>query len=227
MNIFCLPFAGASRYSYKGFESNAPEGVRVIPIELPGRGSRNREDLLFDIEGVVEDVFGQVKDHLKEPYVIYGHSMGSLTGLLLIRKIINGNLRPPEHLFFSGCRAPCLLDDVEDHSLLPKDAFYRKLRDYGGCPDEVLANNDLMVFFEPILRADFQVVESFRYTREETFDIPIDIFLGTEENISAEEGLAWNQETKARVTVHHFPGRHFFIFGREKELMDLMVRYID
>jgi surfactin synthase thioesterase subunit len=220
MNIFFLPFAGASKYSYNGFISKAPEPIRPIAVELPGRGSRYREDLLFDIGRQVDDVYDQIKDLLHEPYAIYGHSMGSLIGYLLARKIVRLNLRKPERLFFSGCTAPSLKPGNTAHSLLPRDAFYGKIREYGGCPDEMLNNSDLMVFFEPILRADFQAVESFRYTPEEPFDMPIDIFLGTEENITAENALAWQKETTAKISVSRFAGRHFFIFDHEKELME-------
>ena len=42
-DLFCLPFSGASAYSYKPFADHAPSGLRLIPLELPGRGRRLRE----------------------------------------------------------------------------------------------------------------------------------------------------------------------------------------
>src|SRR4051794_37934122 len=102
INLFCLPFAGGSRYSYISFANCAPENICVIPIELPGRGSRFRETLLTNMDSVVTDIFQQIKDRLDEPYGIYGHSMGTLSGYLLTKKIIQKNLNKPIHLFFTG-----------------------------------------------------------------------------------------------------------------------------
>jgi surfactin synthase thioesterase subunit len=222
MNLFCLPFAGASKYSYNGFVACAPKNIKVIPIDLPGRGSRLSESLLSDIDLIVNDIFNQIKHLLSFPYAIYGHSMGSLTGYLLTKTILSHQLQKPVHLFFSGCIAPSIRKTPVINSSLPSDLFKRRLMEYGGIPEEVLVNDDLMKFFEPILRSDFKVVESFRYYETIPFNIPIDIFLGTEENASYEDVLAWQFETHAKISVSRFPGKHFFIFGREKEIMNII-----
>src|SRR5206468_3788359 len=106
-----LPYAGGSQYSYSGFTGAAKRnGINIIPIEVPGRGSRINEPLLVNISDMVNDIFDQVKDHLKAPYGIYGHSMGTILGYLLTRKIVNENLNKPCHLFFSGSGGPSVKD---------------------------------------------------------------------------------------------------------------------
>jgi surfactin synthase thioesterase subunit len=226
MNLFCLPFAGASKYSYNGFVTCAPKNIKVIPIDLPGRGSRLGECLLSDINLMVNDIFDQIRPLLSLPYAIYGHSMGSLAGYLLTKTILSHQLQKPSHLFFSGCIAPSIRKTPVINSSLPSDLFKKRLKEYGGIPDEVLLNDDLMKFFEPILRADFKAVESFKYQETIPFNIPIDVFLGTEENASYEDGLAWQYETQAEVNVRKFSGNHFFIFGNEKEIMHIIASRI-
>jgi external thioesterase TEII len=223
MNLFCLPYAGGSRYSYKGYIDAAPAGMKVIPLELPGRGSRHGEPLLQEISHIKDDFFSQIKDRLTAPYAIYGHSMGALAGLLLVRDIRRHSLPQPQHLFFSGCSAPAQVTKREAHSLLTQDEFFNRLRNYGGCPDEVLNNQQLMCFFEPILRSDFRAVESFQYEKEEQLNIPIDIFLGTEDGVTLAHAMAWQEETTKEVNVHQLAGNHFFIFGKEKEIMTIML----
>lgn len=222
MKIFCLPFAGASKYSYRGYMKMAPESITLVPVELPGRGSRSQETLLRDIDVMVLDIFEQIKHQLAAPYAIYGHSMGGLIGLELARKISYEGHPRPAHLFFSGCTAPSLKRNSTGHSQLPQTDFFRILDEYGGCPDELLANHDLMCFFEPILRADFQAVESYRYQKKPVLDIPIDVYLGTGEKITYEDGIKWQEETTEKVHVRQFPGKHFFIFGHEQQLMNLI-----
>ncbi|HYC27772.1 MAG TPA: thioesterase domain-containing protein, partial [Chitinophagaceae bacterium] len=102
INIYCLPFAGGSQLSYSPFVQYESEHIQFLPLELPGRGARWREPLLTDIHEMTNDAFEQIKNGLTDPYAIYGHSMGSLIGYLLTKKILAHNLPAQLHLFFSG-----------------------------------------------------------------------------------------------------------------------------
>ncbi len=76
LNLFCLPFAGGSSYSYKGFQDlQVQSNLIVKPIELPGRGRRMSESLLFSVEAMTDDVWKSISSKIHEPYAIYGHSM--------------------------------------------------------------------------------------------------------------------------------------------------------
>lgn len=224
VKLYCLPFAGGSRYSYNGYIKSAPSNVVVTPVELPGRGMRYNEQLLADADRMADDVFEQIRSDLNSPYAIYGHSMGTLLGYLLTKRIVEADLPKPLHLFFSGRGGPSVKYDEPPRYGLPKAEFVTKLRELGGSPDEVLADDSLIEFFEPILRADFQAVETFNYVASEPFDIPITVMIGTNEKTNYEQALAWKKETTADVTVRQFPGKHFFIFQFEKEILKLIAR---
>lgn len=224
INLFCLPYAGGSLYSYNNYAKSAPGHIKVIPVEIPGRGSRYKEKLLTDLESVIDDIFEQIRDRIHEPYGLYGHSMGTLLGFMLTKRIIQENLNKPLHLFFTGCVAPSVDLDEPIRYLLPKAEFITTIRELGGCPDEILEDNDLMNFFEPILRADFQAVETYKYCETNPFDVPIDIMIGTEEKFTYKQALQWQKETTAKVEVRQFPGKHFFIFDYHSEIMKIMTQ---
>src|SRR4051812_5402173 len=199
INVFCLPFAGGSKYSYRGYTKAAPSFLNFVPLEIPGRGSRSGERLLTDLELIADDIFNQIKNSLDRPYVIYGHSMGGLLGYLVTKRILAGNLKQPLHLFFTGCGGPSIQRrDLIDHTL-PKKEFYKGIRDLGGSTDEVLNDQNLMDFFEPILRADFEAVASFQYNHTNPFTIPISIVLGLQEKVTYVDGMAWQKETTEPV----------------------------
>jgi len=224
INLFCLPFAGGSVYSYRGYEQSAPEIINVIPLDLPGRGTRIKEDLLTDIHDMVDDIYNQIEGKLNDPYAIYGHSMGSLIGYLLTKKIIQKGQFQPEYLIFTGCIAPSVdvfSDDVPKHDL-PKPEFINKLKELGGSPDEVLENEQLLDFFEAIIRADFQATSNYRYEQTDPFNIPILILIGLEERATYEHALEWQKESTETVDVKQLPGKHFFIFDHETEIMELI-----
>src|SRR5687768_2395386 len=103
INVYCLPFAGGNRYSYQGYVKVAPPFLNIIPIELPGRGSRIKENLVPDLDLMVDDVYAQIKGDLDQPYAIYGHSMGGLLTYLLTKKIRENGHPAPLHLFLTGC----------------------------------------------------------------------------------------------------------------------------
>jgi surfactin synthase thioesterase subunit len=219
INLFCLPFAGGSKYSYRGYARYASDDLNVIPIELPGRGTRFKDALLKDAHKMAEDVLNQIRPLLNKPYAIYGHSMGTLIGYLLTRRILEEGLPQPGYLVFTGCGGPSVKYDEPIRYLLPRDEFLAKIRELGGCPEEILQDENMMLFFEPILRSDFQVVETFEYKKEEPFDIPILVMIGLNEKATYEQALAWQEETTAAVEVRQFPGKHFFIFDFEWEIM--------
>jgi surfactin synthase thioesterase subunit len=223
INVIFLPFAGGSKYSYNGFVECAPDLINVVIVDLPGRGTRYHEPLLTDIERLVDDVYEQIRGYLDQPYAIYGHSMGTLLGYLLTRKLERENHALPLHLFFTGCVGPSLIAQRKLRHRLPKKEFLQELQELGGSPDEILRNEKLMEFFEPILRADFQAIETYVYQRQAPLDVPITVLLGTEDVATPEDGGSWQTETRYPVEVRKLPGKHFFIFDHQPEIMNLVV----
>ncbi len=222
VNLFCLPFAGGSSYSYDGYKKSAPPDINVIPIEIPGRGTRFKEKLLTDIHKITDDIFNQVKEHLQHPYAIYGHSMGSLLGYLLTKKISYEQLPLPKHLFFTGCNGPSVIENEPPRHLLPKDQFISKLKEIGGSPDEILEDDELMRFFEPILRADFQATDTYSYVESTPFEVSITCMIGLKEKTTDEKVQTWQKETTKRLDIKRFPGNHFFIFNYEREILKII-----
>ena len=221
IKLFCIPFAGGSQFSYSGYRRKAPSNLELVLLDLPGRGKRLDEECLTDIFDLTNDVFNNVVDKIKEPYAIYGHSMGSLISFLLTKKIIKDGITPPLKLFLTGRGGPSIIRENDLKHCLPGDEFIKTLKDFGGM-DHILDNHGLMEFFEPILRADLQAAELFKYKKEEPLDIPITVIIGRDEEITLEEARAWQNETTRPLTLKELPGNHFFIFQYEKEIMEMI-----
>jgi surfactin synthase thioesterase subunit len=225
--VFLLPFAGGNSYSYNIFRELTPKRVSFIPVELPGRGTRMREPLMSDLDMLSADVFKSIKNKITAPYAIYGHSMGTLLGYRLAHLIIENGLPLPQHLFFTGRGGPSFPDNDVPRYLMNRDEFIAELRRLGGVPEEVLAMQSLMDFFEPILRSDFKAVETYRYDQLPKLDIPITVGYGMEEDLKEEEINAWQLECSRPVEFIRFPGGHFFIFDRADEVISMIVDRID
>lgn len=221
IKLFCFPFAGGSKYSFNLYLEYSSENIELIPVDYPGRGARINETLLSNIDEIVDDVFKSIKGKLNERYAFYGHSMGSLVAYLLVKKLIKHNLPLPFHLFVSGAGGPSVLKPKE-RSGLPADEFIEELRTIGGSPESVLANIELIKFFEPILRTDFKSIEGYSYESSTKFAIPISVIIGDQEDISLEEAKAWDRETVLEVDIMVLPGHHFFIYEQHEKLMSLI-----
>lgn len=218
--IYTFPFAGGSKYSYNLYRKYLPENFLFEPLELPGRGERITEKLVPSIEDMAEDLFQEIKDTLPEKYVFYGHSMGTILVYLVTKKIIRAGLNQPSHLIVTGCGGPSNEERERDRHLLSKAGFKAKLEEYGGSPSEVLENQELYDFFEPILRNDFEAVEKYVYeANPEKMEIPITCIYGMSEQVTREEAELWKLETNATFKLKQLPGGHFFIFDYPAEVV--------
>jgi surfactin synthase thioesterase subunit len=223
INLICLPFAGGNRYSYREYELKSPPFIKILTIEYPGRGARLREPLIRDMDRIVADLYGQLKKEDLNDYAIYGHSMGGLAAYLLTRYIMHKGHKPPHHLFISGTTGPSAAGrSGRKRHLLGKKEFLQEINDLDGMPDEILKNEELMEYFEPILRADFTATETYSHKESSPLNIPVTVITGTEEKMETEDIRSWQKETTRLVDFRQFPGKHFFIFQHTIAMMAIL-----
>lgn len=221
ITLFLLPFAGGSSYSYKEFTKYESEKLKLSPLELPGRGKRIRENLMTDVHELVDDIFKQISTKLEKPYMIYGHSMGTLLTFLLTKKIIKNGLNPPLWLFLTGSVGPSVIENRKTkYHLLPAGDFMNKVKQLGGLPDEILTHPELLEFYSPILRADFEVVEKYQHHSTIPMNIPIDVTIGTQDEASWEDAEKWQLETLEPLSLNQYQGNHFFIYQHTDKIME-------
>ena len=105
------------------------------------------------------------------------------------------------------------------------------LRELGGCPKEVLEDEELVDFFVPIIRADLQVNDTYEYEEPQPFSIPLTAMRGEDEETTYEKLLEWQKETVERISIIEFPGDHFFILDHLSEIGRIisreLARFID
>lgn len=223
-NVFCIPFAGGSSHSYLEFQRCPDAGVKIISLDLPGRGSRFSEPLLKTLPALADDIFAQIKDRLTTPYAVYGHSLGACIGYLLVKRIVRERLPQPCHLFVSGREGPAARKNPGNRHLLPQTEFFATVRQFEGTTTEVLENRELMDLFEPVLRADFQALDTYVYEEGTPFDIPITVMRGTEEHVTRADALLWQEETTKDISLLEFQGGHFFIFKNARKIVEVFSR---
>ncbi|UOE51894.1 thioesterase domain-containing protein [Mucilaginibacter sp. SMC90] len=213
INLICLPFAGGNRYSYRPLFTETSAIFNVVTLEYPGRGTRIFEELTADINKLVNDLFNQLKPILsKGDYALYGHSLGGLLTYLLAVKIRENNYKLPLYLFITGTSGPSAPSRLtKKFHLYPHKEFIDEVIILGGMPDEILQDSAMMEFLEPIIRNDFKVSETYVHQAAEPLNIPFTVITGTDEDLTAEEVLLWQNESIEAVDFIQLQGDHFFI----------------
>lgn len=221
MKLFCLPYAGgSSAIIYNRWISLAPTAIELIPVEISGRGRRITEPLHTDIHAVVEDVYNQLKELLTDqPFAFFGHSMGSLITYELYYYLQQRGAPLPKRLFFSGGAPPHHYKNEGKH-LLSDRKFINMVKQYGGLPDAFIQSKELLSLYLPILRADFQVVETYTHVqRQQKLLCPISVLYGSEDEAIVPYVGEWRMYAGAGYTEHVFDGGHFYLLDRPEEIL--------
>lgn len=227
IQLFFLHFAGGNCYSFDFLikEINKiTNRVDFIPLELPGRGNRMDELLLFNKREAIDDYLKQIKNKRNgQHFVIYGHSMGATLGLSIVKKMEDAG-DPPIQFIATGNPGPGVKyynnkqSSNEKKYLLKDEEFKEELRKLGGVPEVVLTNDELFSFFSKIIRADFQVLEEDEdYEKDVVINTPLNALMGDEENTSNQIDN-WSNYTTSSFKGQVLPGNHFFIHKNTKEI---------
>jgi medium-chain acyl-[acyl-carrier-protein] hydrolase len=225
LKIFCFPYAGGAASVYKNWPDLLPPTVRVIPVELPGRGTRLKDPPFVSMPALIGVLAEAILPLLDTPFTFFGHSMGALIAFELARYLRHECGYEPEMLFASGRRAPQVPDSNPVTYNLPKDEFIEELGKLDGTPKEVLEHGELMEMMTPLLRADFQLVQEYKYIANSQLQCPISVYGGFQDkHVSRDLLLPWRELTSSRFALHMLPGGHFFLRSSESLLSELLTR---
>ncbi len=77
----------------------------------------------------------------------------------------------------------------------------------------------------PLLRADFQLVETYAYSDAPPLDCPIVAFGGTDDPaVHPDELEGWRAQTRGACTIYEFPGDRFFIRSAQAAVIQTVAR---
>ncbi len=181
LRLFCFPYAGGSNLIYRSWQSSLPAQVEVCPVQLPCRGNCLGERPFTDLPLLIEAIKPATRLHLENPFAFLGHSMGAIITYELARLLRRTSGYQPIRLFATRCVAPhCEREEAPSYNL-PEPEFLEELRSMNGRPQEVLEHPELMQMIMPLLRADFELIETYAYSPGELLDCPITALGGVQD----------------------------------------------
>jgi medium-chain acyl-[acyl-carrier-protein] hydrolase len=211
VRLFCLSHAGGGALGYRAWAPLLPPHVEAWAVQLPGREERILEPPLTSAVEIVPAVVRALQSRTNLPYVLFGHSMGALLGYETAAAMRERGPAGPRHLVVSGAGAPRPGGSGHRRHELSRSEFVDVLRDLGGTPEEILQSPEIMDLVLPTLRADFEVVDGYRYVPRPVLDCPITVLGGRDDGISKADLERWANLTGGRSQVLLFDGGHMFV----------------
>jgi medium-chain acyl-[acyl-carrier-protein] hydrolase len=201
-----------------------PKGLTTVDVRAvqpPGRGARLAERPHTRVRELAMAACDGLMPHFGEPFALFGHSFGALVAFEIARELRRRRGPQPFHLFVSARRGPRRPDPLPSMHGLPEATFIAELRArYGGIPEAVLQEPELLALLLPTVRADLEAVETYSCEPEAPLDLPISAFGGASDpRATLEELEAWRDETKGPFRVTLFPGGHFYFEESEALLL--------
>jgi len=225
LRLFCFPYAGGSSTVFHRWHDYLPAHVEVCPVQLTGRGRRLGEQPYTRLPPLVQDAAQGLLPHLEKPFAFFGHSMGALICFEIARWLRNQGQCEPLHLFVSGRRAPQLPPTDPATFNLPDEEFVEELRRLNGTPQELFLNDELMQLMMPLLRADFELVQTYACNAEPPLTCPISAFGGLHDEKEVREDIdRWREQTTASFLLRMFPGDHFYLNSALPQLLGAMAQ---
>src|SRR5919108_6600477 len=81
--LFCFPSAGGSVSSFHAWARRLPPDIELVGAQLPGRGHLVAETPYGAMDPLVADLAQAMWPLLHRPFMLFGHSMGSLVAFEL------------------------------------------------------------------------------------------------------------------------------------------------
>ncbi|MGC7101389.1 beta-ketoacyl synthase N-terminal-like domain-containing protein [Amycolatopsis lurida] len=218
-HLLCFPYSGAPPSLFNEWRIH---GVDVLPLLLPGRGSRRDEPLTRSLREIAEGIADEVIPLLTGRYFFLGHSMGAWLAHAVATVLAERHTTSPERLFVVSAPPPHLparrfssLHDLSDADMA--DEVIR----LGGAPasarEAIRANVD-------VIRADACAVGRYQ-PGERVLRCPITVIGGTRDPLfGLEDLLAWRETTHGNVSIDLVDAGHFTITEQRDEIIRIAMR---
>jgi medium-chain acyl-[acyl-carrier-protein] hydrolase len=220
LRLLCFPFAGGGSVTFRDWPRRLPAELAVCPVALPGRELRGGEPALRRMPALIDSLIEALSERLGPRYALFGHSMGALLAFEFARAMRRLGKPEPLLLAVSGRRAPTLLDPAPRLHDRPDGELLDHLQRLGRTPQRVLQEPGLMQLLLPTIRADFELLETWRYEPEPPLGCPIHAWFGEADTLAPGAAVErWRDLTCGRFALHALPGDHFFVESAGPQLL--------
>lgn len=223
--LICFPFLGGNASSFQPLCARLSNELEVWAINPPGHG-HNQAPLLEEMEQMVECYVAELLPVLQANVILLGHSLGGIAAYFVAQRLKQLKAMPCEQLtlVLSACSTPEEFKGKQ-YSELPSDQLIEHLSSYGGIPEPLLAERELLEFFMPMIRADFRALQSSALMSYERLELDAYYLWGTSDvKVDLIAALKWSRYIASSLSLIPIQqGSHMFI----TELADVVATQLE
>ena len=218
--LLCFTYAGGTKDFFKVIEPDL-SSIDLVTFDYAGHGERRKEEYYKDFDELADDMFSVVKNRLYSDYALFGYSMGSITLVEVLKRILASELPQPKCIFLAAHEPHTkseLLGFTNDE--LDEWVKNRTFR-FGAVPEKLVNNAAFWRVYLPMYRADYTIIGKYEFEKLDLkSDIPATIFY-SETDTPRTDMEQWQRFFPCEF--YQFPGTHFFI-QQHHEKMGRIIR---
>ncbi len=224
--LICFPHAGAGAAAYRLWASDAD--LEVLPVRLPGRESRYREPAPRRLRALAEEVAGVLDPVLDRDFAFYGHSLGAVLAFEVTRALLDRDGKCPGTLFVGASPPPgAPLGGLDEVVGLGDEELVAALAHRFGTADEALAHPELVKLLLPVMRADLEMLATYRPLPGRPLPCPVVAFYGDEDVYFGRDVVAgWDSQTAGSFALEQASGGHFFVADPDGWLRERLKQHL-
>ncbi|MGH2733119.1 MAG: thioesterase II family protein [Actinomycetota bacterium] len=215
LQIICFPHAGGWPSAFHTWVGLLPDGVDLLVGQLPGHGARLYEEPVRSIDVIAQALVERIAPLSDRPYVLVGHSFGSVLAFELTRHLRRRGYALPELVLISARQAPHVRSDPPFVHLMDDATLLAYLEQVEGIPALIRGREELLAPVLRTIRADFQALETYGYASEPSLSIPL-IACGADDDpvVSSGSLRLWEAHTNRSFELHLLRGGHFYLYQK-------------
>ena len=212
MKLICFTYAGGNSSFYDQLKQELLPDIELIAMEYSGHGTRHRSPFYSDFFDLADDMVSQLKKCMQEndSYAIMGYSMGSISAVEVLRRLMEESLRLPEHIFLAA-HEPQTKASLADFNNEEMDELVKaRTIKFGAVPEQLITNKSFWRMYLPLYRADYSIIGKYKFENlEMKSDIPATVFY-SESDTPFEIIKDWKKYF-VNTDFVEYTGNHFFI----------------
>jgi surfactin synthase thioesterase subunit len=223
IDLFCFPYAGSGASIFYSWANHLNPKINIYGFQAPGKEDRISEDLIIDLNILIQNAVQELKQIINKPFVLFGHSMGSVLAFEIAKSLESENITP-KLVILSGRPPPKFGLRMNPISHLGDKELITELYKLEGTDTRILENDELMELLLPIIRADFRISEAYQSSASLKINSPM-IAIGSEEDpwLNEAEFNDWKDYSNSTTKIQFFPGGHFYL----REHLDLLSTFLN
>lgn len=215
--VFCIPYSGCGAGMYGSWPTSVG-GVELVPVQLPGRENRLREQAPATYEELAVSLVAGLEPYFDRPFGFFGHCGSALAAYQAAVQVEATGSAAPGHLFVSSQVAPQdgptgRFLELDDDGLIAE--LHILFKERGASPSPEMLDLALEV-----LRADIEVNKRYVVPDPVRLTMPITaIGWSADREVPHPTMYGWS---RCGETDHHvLAGEHYRFLDGPPELFGL------